>query len=576
MQVYSAVPISGKVFVGKVRIHRQRQYPPFPKSVDKSQAESELLKLKQAIRQLETDIKVFLHDPEVSQLDKDILSTHLMIVTDIEITQIMETAIAQDLLSAPQTVQTSFDKIIRNFEQMDNSYFAQRADDYKDVAHRLMRLVLGDKEQSGMQYRPDEVVFVREITPSLVSILSRAGVKAYCTEHGSHTSHSSILSRAIGFTALVAKESVIAHINDGETAILDAINSRIVINPDTDEQHKYEDILRNLEEKEVLLQKELAKHSITQNGISISVKANIEYPGELTNVLNNRCDGIGLFRTEFIYLNRNSLPDEEEQTKVYSDLLSKMEDKPVTIRTFDLGGDKLAYLQQYSREENPYLGCRGIRFSLEQNSLFRTQVRAVLRASVHGNALLMFPMIISSEDFLAAKNIVLDCMAELDKESIPYNKNLPIGAMIETPSAALCAEQLAMFCDFFSLGTNDLVQYTLAVDRNNDKVAPYYVQYHPAVLQLVKQTITAAEKAGIPVSICGEMASDLMFVPLLAGLGIRDLSINPAKAAEVKAVIRNCDADLFDLVRDFDFKANISSVEHFLKNTLKPYYTIQS
>lgn len=576
MKAYSAIPISGSIFIGKVRIHRQRQYPSFPKKIDNSQVESELLKLKQAIRQLETDIKVFLHDPEVSQLDKDILSTHLMIVTDIEITQIMENAISEQLLSAPQTVFNSFEKIIRNFEQMDNSYFAQRADDYKDVAHRLMMLVLGDKEQTKLQYHPDEVVFVNEITPSLVSILSRAGVKAYCTEHGSHTSHSSILSRAMGLTALVAKENIIAHISDGETAILDAINSRIVINPDPTELQKYQGFLLDLKEKEILLQREITKPSITKNGIDISVKANIEYPGELTNVLNNRCDGIGLFRTEFIYLNRNSLPDEEEQTKVYSDLLSKIGEQSVTIRTFDLGGDKLAYLQQYSREENPYLGCRGIRFSLEQNALFKTQVRAVLRASVKGKTLLMFPMIISREDFFAAKNIVLDCMAELDKENIPYNKNLPIGAMIETPSAALCAGQLAQVCDFFSLGTNDLVQYTLAVDRNNDKVAPYYVQYHPAVLQLIKHTIAAAEKAGIPVSICGEMASDLMFVPLLVGLGIRELSISPAKSAEVKAVIRNCDAELFKLVDSFDFNTDIQSVEHFLKTTLKPYYTIES
>ncbi|MFO7660874.1 MAG: phosphoenolpyruvate-utilizing N-terminal domain-containing protein, partial [Candidatus Cloacimonadaceae bacterium] len=228
MQVYTAIPISGKIFIGKVKIHRQRQYPSFPKKIDKSLVESELLKLKQAIKQLESDIKVFLLDPEVSQLDKDILSTHLMIVTDIEITQIMENAISEQLLSAPQTVFNSFEKIIRNFEQMDNSYFAQRADDYKDVAHRLMMSILGDKEQTQLQYSSDEIVFVNEITPSLVSILSRAGVKAYCTEHGSLTSHSSILSRAMGLTALVVKENIIANINDGESAILDAINSKII------------------------------------------------------------------------------------------------------------------------------------------------------------------------------------------------------------------------------------------------------------------------------------------------------------------------------------------------------------
>jgi len=576
MPTYSGTPISGSVFIGKVKIYKQRQYPAFPKKIDNSRIKEELLKLKKGITRLEEDIKVFLHDPEISQLDKDILSTHLMIVTDIEITQIMEKVISDDLSSAPQAVSSSFDKIIRNFEQMDNSYFAQRADDYKDVAHRLMISVMGETEHEQVQYDADDIVFVHEITPSMVSNLSKAGVKAYCTERGSRTSHSSILTRSMDFTTLVARDSIIKLLKDDDTAILDALNSKIIINPDKQQLKLYHKILLEQKEKDVWLKAELAKPAITKNRVKISVKANIEYPGELINVLNNHCDGIGLFRTEFIYLNRNSLPDEEEQTRVYSDLLSKMNNLPVIFRTFDLGGDKLSYLQQFSREENPYLGCRGIRFSLQQSALFKTQVRAVLRASVHGKALLMFPMIISTEDFISAKNIVLKCMDELTEKNIPYDKNLQVGAMIETPSAALCAEQLASVCDFFSLGTNDLVQYTLAVDRNNDKVAPYYVQHHPAVLMLIKQTIRAAHKAGIPVSICGEMASELMYIPFLVGLGLHELSLNSAKIAEIKAVIRNCDKKLFDLVENFDLNSDLNTTEHFIKHTLKPYYTLQS
>lgn len=576
MPTYTGIPISGSINIGKVKLYKQRRYPPFPKSINKTQVETELSNLKQGILQLEEDIKVFLHDPEVSQLDKDILSTHLMIVTDIEIAQILEKAVSDELLSAPQAISDSFNKIISNFEKMDNSYFAQRADDYKDVAHRLMISVLGDREQEQLKFYPSDIVFVKEITPSLVSILSKAGVKAYCTEHGSHTSHSSILTRALDFTALVAKVSFISELKDGETAILDALNEKIVVNPDKHQLESYQQILLELKEKEIRLKQELSKPAVTKNNVKISIKANIEYPAELSNVLNNYCDGIGLFRTEFIYMNRNSLPDEEEQTRVYENLLTKLNNLPVVIRTFDLGGDKLTYLQQFSREENPYLGCRGIRFSLEQDAMFKTQVRAVLRASLKGNALLMFPMIISTEDFKAARQIVTNCMAELDEENIPYNKNLPIGAMIETPSAALCAEQLAAVCDFFSLGTNDLVQYTLAVDRNNDKVAPFYVQHHPAVLTLIRKTIFAAKNAGIPVSICGEMASELKYVPLLVGLGIQELSINPAQAAEVKAVIRNCDEHLFELVTSFDFNTDIAAVEQLIKHILKPYYTLQS
>jgi len=576
MPVFTGTPISGSIFLGKVKVYKQRQYPSFPKKIDKTKVESELKKLNQSIKKLESDINVFLHDPEISQLDKDILNTHLMIVTDIEITQILESAISEDLMSAPQAVLSSFEKIIHNFEQMDNNYFAQRADDYKDIAHRLLSAILGETETSEIHYNPDDILFIHEITPSLVSILSKAGIKAYCTERGSHTSHSAILSRAMGFTALVLKDEILPILTDGIEAILDAINSKIIINPSAEQLANYKQILIEFQAKENFLKSELSKPAVTQNNVNITVKANIEYPGEMSKVLDNQCQGIGLFRTEFIYLNRSSLPDENEQTKVYSHLLSKIPDYQVIIRTFDLGGDKLTYLQQFKREENPNLGCRGIRFSLQQNILFKTQIRAILRASVHRKAAIMFPMIISIDDFRTAKEVVQECMAELDKEGLPYDKNIPVGAMIETPSAAICSEQLAQICDFFSLGTNDLVQYTLAVDRNNDKVAPYYIQHHPAVLQLIKQTIISAKKAKIPVSICGEMASELMYVPLLVGMGIDELSINPAKSAEVKAVIRNCDAKLFELIHNFNFNTDLLEIEHLIKHTLKPYYTIQS
>ncbi|MBM4400171.1 MAG: phosphoenolpyruvate--protein phosphotransferase, partial [Candidatus Cloacimonetes bacterium] len=274
------------------------------------------------------------------------------------------------------------------------------------------------------------------------------------------------------------------------------------------------------------------------------------------------------------YLNRNTIPDEEEQTRVYSELLQRMNNLPVTIRTFDLGGDKLSFYQQHKPEENPYLGSRGIRFSLLENAMFKTQIRAILRASVLGQVSIMFPMIISTEDFIAGKSIISECMKELDKDCIAYNKSIPVGAMIETPSSALCSEHLAKVCGFFSLGTNDLVQYTLAVDRNNDKVSSYYIQHHPSVLMLIKKTLESARKTGIPVSVCGEMASEPKYVPLLIGMGINELSINPSKTAQVKAVIRNCDDSLCELLSNFDFNTDVSSIETLINTTLKPYYTI--
>ncbi len=576
MKVFPGTAISGNVFIGKAMILHRYQYPHFRKKIDPSETESELDKLRSARTLLEEEINSFLHDSDLSQLDKDILGTHLMILNDIEITQILREAVEKDLMSAPQAVLSAYEGIIKNFRQMENSYFAQRADDYRDVAHRLMMILLNAKGQIAQTYNPEDIIFTDDITPSLVSSLSKAGAKAYCTEHGSLTSHSSILTRAFGLTAMVGPEGISSDIREGHAAILDPEESRIIIEPDAGHLAEYKQKVDKTRQKIEKLKAQEAGPATTKNNVTVNIKANIEYPEEAGNVLEHHCDGIGLFRTEFIFLNRPTLPDEEEQYSVYAGLLSRLHDLPVIIRTFDLGGDKLAALQQAKREDNPYLGCRGIRLSINQPKLFKTQIRAILRASVKGRAAIMFPMVISLEDFLAAHAVVNQCKDELAARGIGFDSNIPIGAMIETPSAALCADQLAQRCDFFSLGTNDLVQYTLAVDRNNEKVAPYYIQHHPAVLTLIRKTVEAAAKAGIPLSVCGEMASVSRYVPLLIGMGISELSINPDRAAEVKAIVRSCDQHLFNIVQGFDLNTGIADVEHLLDVTLRPYHSFQS
>jgi phosphotransferase system enzyme I (PtsI) len=576
MPEYKGSTISGSYFIGRVKHHRIRHYHNFPKHIEKNQVKSELLRIQTGIDTLQDEIQKVLMDSSISQLDKEILNTHLLILTDIEITQILQNSIANDLMSAPQAIETTFKKIIRNFSSMNNSYFAQRADDYKDVSNRLMVTVLGKDRKSSYRYNPDDIVFLHEITPSLVTTLSKSGVKAYCVGHGSYNSHSSILTRAFGMTALLCDEDVIKTARDNSIAILDAVSGSIYLDPEEDLVQHYSTILSRHTQMEKVLKTELNLPAVTLDGIAVGIKANIEYPGELNAVIDNLCEGIGLFRTEFIYLNRNTMPEEEEQYNIYSEVLKGLNNLPVVIRTFDLGGDKLSFLQKYNKEENPYLGSRGIRFSLQEKELFKHQIRAILRASIHGKASIMFPMIISSEDFLSGRTLVDECKTELDSERIPYDKSVQVGAMIETPAAALCSEQLVKVCDFFSFGTNDLVQYTLAVDRNNDQVAPYYVQHHPAVLALIKQTISVARNAGIPVSICGEMASNPCYIPLLIGLGITELSINPLRAAEVKAVVRRCDHKLREIVSNFNFNTELAQIEHLIRHTLKPYYSFDN
>jgi phosphotransferase system enzyme I (PtsI) len=574
MPVYPGTAISGKLFIGKVKIYQSKEFIINKKQINQAQIKSELKVLQTGVKKLETEISTYLEDAAITQLDKDILTTHLMIVTDIEITQILELAISRDLLSAPMAVQVSFEKIIRHFENMDNTFYAQRAEDYKDVAHHLLTILIGDKKEAEIQSYPDDIIFLKEVTPSLVSHFAHKGIKAYCTEHGSYTSHSSILSRAFDFTAIVSNSEFFDTLKDGEPAILDAVKGIIIINPDRQQLDEYNQKLNLIIQDNLELKELLDVPTETKHKVAIALKANIEFPEELNNVLANKCAGIGLFRTEFLYLNRQTLPDEDYQTQVYSNILSRMNGLPVTIRTFDLGGDKLSYFQQSTREDNPYLGCRGIRFSLQQIPMFKTQLRAILKASVHGKVNIMFPMIIGVEDFHQAKAIVQECSEELVAEGIEFDKHIPLGVMIETPSAAICSDQLAKECDFFSLGTNDLVQYTLAADRNNDNVKSYYIQHHPSVLLLIQETINAAKRAQIPISICGEMASHLNYVPLLIGMGITELSVSPLQTLPVKAVVRNCDQQLFELIDKFDFNTQLANIDYLLDVTLKPYYTI--
>lgn len=573
MPILKGKSLSGESYIGKAKIWQTPKHEISFQNISQSQVSGELLRLKNAINKLETDYRYLLQNPDFSQLDKDIINTHLMIVTDIEITQILETTVKNELLKAETAVDSTFKRVIKNFEKLDSNYFAQRADDYKDVSNKLLNMLIGESDDS-FSFHEDDILFLHDITPSLVSAFAKAGVNAYCIEHGSYTSHSSILARAYNITAFVLDEEVIEKIKDDDVAIIDSESEVLIINPTSEQLTVYKIKLNKQKEKEALANSIVLLPSETKTGKHIILKANIDFSGEIQQLVEKHLEGIGLFRTEFIYLNRNTIPDEEEQTRVYSELLQRMNNLPVTIRTFDLGGDKLSFYQQHKPEENPYLGSRGIRFSLLENAMFKTQIRAILRASVFGQVSIMFPMIISTEDFIAGKSIISECMKELDKECIVYNKSIPVGAMIETPSSALCSEHLAKVCGFFSLGTNDLVQYTLAVDRNNDKVSSYYIQHHPSVLMLIKKTLESARKTGIPVSVCGEMASEPKYVPLLIGMGINELSINPSKTAQVKAVIRNCDDSLCELLSNFDFNTDVSSIETLINTTLKPYYTI--
>ncbi len=572
MHILNGVTINSGIFIGRARKQYPRQYNIAEKQIGRNAIGEEILRLEEALSRAEREISAFLENSTLSEKDQEIIRTHLLILRDPDIIDTITSKITDQLHCAAHAVHQTFNSIIEQFQQMENDYFAQSSSDYKDVANRLLSSLLMEDTEDFPNLAQDDVIIMQEITPSRVTSLAKHGLKAYCCEKGSYNSHSSILTRALNLIALTSLPNLMQSVEDGQTLILDGLSNQVIINPDSKTLEHYHELKKKYEIKLCNLNELQNKASVTLDGRTIKLSLNLELPQEVDAIASLDSDGIGLFRTEFLYLSRNELPSEEEQTGIYADILKKMAPSPVIFRSFDLGGDKLSHLLHFSKEENPYLGSRGIRFSLAQKELFKTQIRAILRASIHGTAKIMFPMIIDTEDFLAAKTLVEQCASELRDDGIPMAQDIPLGVMIEIPSAALCSEQLAAEAAFFSIGTNDLVQYTLAVDRNNESVSNLYVQHHPSVLELIRITVRNAKNAGIPVSVCGEMASRDEYIPLLVGLGITELSVNPNHYLQTKSIIMKCDRALLDIVSSAAHFRSIHAVETLIYKDLKPYY----
>lgn len=574
MRILECLSINPGLFIGRAKLLRGRKYKIEKTQINQDELESELEFLFSAIAMVESDIQNYLDQHQISEADKDIIRTHQYILRDPEVLDLLKDELTSKSSSAAQAVLNTFNQIVHRFRELDNDFFAQRAVDYKDVAHRLLSSILGDTGEDYSAWQPDQIAIVQEISPSQVTNFATAKIPAYCSERGAYNSHASILTRAMGITALSAIPQLFEVVQENDTLILDAINSRLIISPDEDTMLQYRQLLKKYSREQQEMKRSVGKSVKTAVGRRIQLMCNIELPQELDNLIGLKPDGIGLFRTEFLYLGKKQLPTEEEQYAIYHEIAAKMAPKPVTIRTFDLGGDKLSHLIPSPREENPYLGCRGIRFSLAHKEVFKAQIRAILRASEHTNIKVMFPMVGDSEDFLKARAIVLECMKELDEKGIGYDPDIDLGVMIEVPSAALCADDLARVADFFSIGTNDLVQYTLAVDRNNDNLSSQYIPHHPAVMSLIRMSVSAAGKHSIPISVCGEMASVNEYIPLLIGLDINELSVNPAAFFRVRNIISRCDQALDTVINHVAETLTLPEMETLVFKTLAPYYQI--
>lgn len=468
--------------------------------------------------------------------EAEIFEAHMMMLEDCELVDAIISEIEVNHFNVIKAVSQATDRFIAQFEAIEDEYLRERAADLKDVRNRLMANLTGNS----VDFKIDEeniVVVAHDLTPSDTAQLDKNKVIAFLTDVGGRTSHSAIMARTLEIPAVVGMGDITSSVKNGDKVIVDGFTGSVIINPGDDDLEIYKKKINEYQEELKDLKKLVSCETRTKQGKRIYVAGNIGKPEDIYQVIENGGDGVGLFRTEFLYMDRNSAPTEEEQFESYKFVLEKMGDKKVVIRTLDIGGDKTLPYMNLPDEMNPFLGYRAIRLCLDQKDLFKTQLRALLRASIYGNLSVMFPMISGVQEFLATKEIVEECKRELDEHGVVYSNDIEWGIMIEVPSAALCAEELAQYVDFFSIGTNDLIQYTLAVDRMSEKVSYIYNPMHPAVLKLIKMTIDGAHKHGKWVGMCGEMAGDESAIPTLVEYGLDEFSMSASSILSAKKLI---------------------------------------
>jgi phosphotransferase system enzyme I (PtsI) len=500
-----------------------------------SRFDQALLATRQQIGKIQSEVEKNLGPEEALIFD-----AHLLVLED----QALISETIREFETTSQNIETCFNKIsqryIQAFSEIDDEYLRERAGDIRDVAQRVLQNLLGQSENSLSKLAEKRIVVANDLSPSDCASIDRSAAVGIVTDKGSKTSHVVIVARSMKLPAIVGARDLTTRVRTGDWAIVDGYEGTIILHPSEQTLFRYGKIQKEKKSFEDRLVEANRKPAVTLDGVEVVLMANIEKVDEVAQVNDYLAQGVGLFRTEYLYLNSSRVPTEQEQFLAYRAVAEALAPRPVTIRTIDLGGDKpMAGIPELVQgEANPFLGYRAIRYCLEHPEVFKDQLRAVLRASVHGNVQLMYPMISGAEELSRANDVLGECKAELRQRGQPFNEKLAVGAMIEIPSAAITADLLAPKCDFFSIGTNDLIQYMLAIDRGNDRTANLYEPTHPAVLRTLKRIIDEAHRQRIPVGVCGEMAGDPVFAPLLLGLGVDSLSMTPGWLPAVKYLVR--------------------------------------
>jgi len=541
MEIKKGIAVSPGIVIAKCLIIDSEDYRIPRRLIKPSQRMVEIQRLrnafKEAIVEL-TELKAGQNATEQRNI-KDIFAVHLRFLRDRSLRKKITDFVHGESVTAEYAVSATLREIASNFARAHDIYIKERAADIYDIERRLLRQLLGSRREDVAHLTEEVVVVARSLGPTQTATLNKNFVKGIAIDAGGRTSHTAIVARSLGIPAVMALEDFTESVSGGDTVIIDGNRGIAVVDPDSETIRQYEEYslgFAELEHKLVAIRK---KPAVTRDDVKITLLGNIEFPDEAELVLQKGGEGVGLYRTEFLYLGNPDEPTEEDHYEAYAETVSFFKHRSVVIRTMDLGADKYTQSQRFAPEPNPFLGLRSIRFCLQNLMLFKTQLRAILRASVLGEVKVMFPLITNLQELMQAKMILRDVMEDLDEESIPYNRNIEIGIMIETPSAALTAFSLTQGVDFFSIGTNDLTQYTLAVDRGNELVSTLYSSSDPAVLRLIRTVIQDAHKAQIDLSICGEMASEPEHIMLLLGMGVRTLSLAPPMIPEIKQIIRS-------------------------------------
>ncbi len=501
-----------------------------------------------------------------------IFAAHLQLARDKKLRQEIESLIREKCHSPEYAVSKVLRNYAKMFQNLGDEYLAERAVDIYDLEKRLLGQMLGDSREELTNLTQSVLILAHNLTPSETATLNRSFVKGFATELGGHTSHTAILAGALEIPAVVGIGNFLSDIAGGETVIIDGNHGEVIIDPDEATLERYRKSEAEFRTMHQRLASQTQLPAVTTDSLEIEVQGNIEFPEEVDQCIRYGATGIGLYRTEFLYLSGDAEPTEEDHYQAYRRVVAPNPEMPVTIRTLDLGADKLPRtMRDLNREmDNPFLGLRSLRLSLQNLPLFKTQLRAILRAAVHGNFRIMFPLVSTLLELRQAKMILSDVIEDLEYQGVPFTKDVPVGMMVEVPSAALLADEFAREVDFFSIGTNDLIQYTLAVDRANTQVAHLFSSGDPSVLRLLERIVNAARRASIPVTVCGQMSSDPIYSALLLGLGVRRLSVTPHMIPEIKEVIRHLSINQAEGIAAHALTLDVArDVESYLRGELK-------